>query len=168
MLEAINGFILVLGTDGHILYTSESLASLLGYLPSSLHNTTLYEIVADGDKIQLYNTLNISHNSETSNQHQVNVKRSAGFTQHKLEVRGTFIIYRFQIKLLINIRRSNVHPVGEDEEVTEQIFELVELSGYFRKWVNPTEPAENCASDDDDKISLKSCMSLSNNPVNIN
>ena len=58
--------------------------------------------------------------------------------------------------------------MGEDEEVTEQIFELVELSGYFRKWVNPTEPAEGCVSDDDDKISLKSCMSLSNTPVNIN
>lgn len=138
MLEAIDGFILVLGTDGHILYTSESLASLLGYLPSSLHNTTLYEIVADGDKIPLYNTLNVSHNSETSDQHQ--------------------------IKLLIHIRRSSVHPVGEDEEVTEQIFELVELSGYFRKWVNPTEPTDGCASDDDDKISLKSCMSLSNTP----
>ena len=165
MLEAIDGFILVLGTDGHILYTSESLASLLGYLPSSLHNTTLYEIVADGDKIPLYNTLNVSHNSETSDQHQVNVKRLAGFTQHKF---GTFIIYHSQIKLLIHIRRSNVHPVGEDEEVSEQIFEPVELSGYFRKWVNPTEPAENCASDDDDKISLKSCMSLSNTPVSIN
>ena len=57
--------------------------------------------------------------------------------------------------------------MGEDEEVTEQIFELVELSGYFRKWVNPTEPTDGCASDDDDKISLKSCMSLSNTPVNI-
>ena len=68
---------------------------------------------------------------------------------------------------MIHIRRANVHPVGEDEEVTEQIFELVELSGYFRKWVNPTDPAESCVSDDDDKISLKSCMSLSNTPVNI-
>lgn len=75
MLEAIDGFILVLGTDGHILYTSESLASLLGYLPSSLHNTTLYEIVADGDKIPLYNTLNVSHNSESSDQHQVQIGR---------------------------------------------------------------------------------------------
>ena len=57
MLEAVDGFIIVLGTDGHIMYTSESLASLLGYLPSSLHNTTLYEMVADSDKIPLYNTL---------------------------------------------------------------------------------------------------------------
>ena len=71
MLEAIDGFILVLGTDGHILYTSESLASLLGYLPSSLHNTTLYEMVSDSDKIPLYNTLNASNNIESGDQFQV-------------------------------------------------------------------------------------------------
>jgi len=139
MLEAIDGFILVLGTDGHILYTSESLASLLGYLPSSLHNTTLYEIVADTDKIPLYNTLNISHNTDTSDQHQ--------------------------IKLQIHVRRCNVHSAtgdGASGASTEQIYELVELSGYFRKWVNTTETSENCLSDDDDKISLKSCMSISN------
>ena len=68
---------------------------------------------------------------------------------------------------MVHIRRANVHPVREDEEATEQIFELVELSGYFRKWVNTTEPAESCVSDDDDKISLKSCMSLSSTPVKI-
>merc|ERR1719270_2553828 len=140
MLEAIDGFILVLGTDGHILYTSESLASLLGYLPSSLHNTTLYEIVADTDKIPLYNTLNISHNTDTSDQEQ--------------------------IKLQIHVRRCNVHSAtGAPEGNTEQIYELVELSGYFRKWVNTTDNSENCLSDDDDKISLKSCMSLSNSQV---
>ena len=32
---------------------SESMASLLGYMPTSLHNTTLYEIVADNDKVFL-------------------------------------------------------------------------------------------------------------------
>ena len=71
MLEAVDGFIIVLGTDGHIMYTSESLASLLGYLPSSLHNTTLYEMVADTDKIPLYNTLNTSPALSTSEDHQV-------------------------------------------------------------------------------------------------
>ena len=71
MLEAVDGFIIVLGTDGHIMYTSDSLASLLGYLPSSLHNTTLYEMVADSDKIPLYNTLNTSPSLNTSEDHQV-------------------------------------------------------------------------------------------------
>ena len=76
MLEAVDGFIIVLGTDGHIMYTSESLASLLGYLSSSLHNSTLYELVADGDKIPLYNTLNISPTLNTSEDHQVTRVRS--------------------------------------------------------------------------------------------
>merc|ERR1719233_1037586 len=65
MLESLDGFIVVLGTDGHILYTSESLSSLLGYMPSSLHNTTLYEILGDGDKIPLYNHLNMSNTCDT-------------------------------------------------------------------------------------------------------
>jgi len=133
MLEAMDGFIMVLGTDGHILYSSESLSSLVGYLPASLHNTTLYEIVADSDKIPLYNTLNISPNTDTSDQ--------------------------YQIKLRVHIRRCNVHAS------TEQIYELVELSGYFCKWVNTQETQDSCMSDDDDKISLKSCMSLSNSQV---
>ena len=71
MLESIDGFILVLGVDGHILFTSESMASLLGYLPASLHNTTLYEIVADSDKIPLYNHLNMSTSAETGSENQV-------------------------------------------------------------------------------------------------
>ena len=41
MLEAVDGFIIVLGTDGHIMYTSESLASLLGYLSSALQGSVL-------------------------------------------------------------------------------------------------------------------------------
>ena len=71
MLEALDGFIIVLGTDGHILYTSESMASLLGYMPTSLHNTTLYEIVSDNDKIPLYNTLNMSASVDTCGSQQV-------------------------------------------------------------------------------------------------
>jgi hypothetical protein len=72
MLEAVDGFILVLGVDGHILFSSESLASLLGYLPASLHNTTLYEIVGDADKIPLYNHLNMmSSAAESSAENQV-------------------------------------------------------------------------------------------------
>ena len=137
MLEALDGFIIVLGTDGHILYTSESMASLLGYMPTSLQNTTLYEIVADNDKIPLYNTLNMSSSLDTNGDQQ--------------------------LKILIHIRRKNLLGNQEEENVTE----LVELSGYFRKWVNPVvEPAEDL-SDDDDKISIKSGVSLRTTPVSM-
>ena len=59
--------------------------------------------------------------------------------------------------------RSN--PKGQEARVARAL-ELVELSGYFRKWVNTAETADGSVSDDDDKISLKSCMSLSNSQVN--
>merc|ERR1719471_2844188 len=128
MLEALDGFIIVLGTDGHILYTSESMASLLGYMPTSLHNTTLYEIVADNDKIPLYNTLNMSGSVDTNGDQQ--------------------------LKILIHIRRSNAF-LNKENNVTE----LVELSGYFRRWNNPVEVSPNYESDDDDKVSIKSGVS---------
>jgi len=128
MLEALDGFIIVLGTDGHILYTSESMASLLGYMPTSLHNTTLYEIVADNDKIPLYNTLNMSGSVDTNGDQQ--------------------------LKILIHIRRSNA-LLNKENNVTE----LVELSGYFRRWNNPVEVSPNYESDDDDKVSIKSGVS---------
>jgi len=127
MLEALDGFIIVLGTDGHILYTSESMASLLGYMPTSLHNTTLYEIVADNDKIPLYNTLNMSGSVDTNGDQQ--------------------------LKILIHIRRSNALPHKENN-----VTELVELSGYFRRWNTPVE-VPNYESDDDDKVSIKSGVS---------
>jgi len=129
MLEAVDGFIIVLGTDGHIMYTSESLTSLLGYLPSSLQNSTLYELVGDGDKIPLYNTLNIIPSINTSEDHQ--------------------------IQLQIHVKRCSV-PSN-----TEAVFELVQLSGYFRKWVNPAENSDAGLSDDEDKISVQSSMSIS-------
>ena len=73
-----------------------------------------------------------------------------------------------QIKLLIHVRRCNVHSPGPGPPKEEQVYELVELSGYFRNWVNPAETQEPCLSDDDDKISLKSCMSISNSQVSYN
>ena len=70
------------------------MASLLGYMPTSLHNTTLYEIVSDDDKVKptfgslhyalkchllilhhaqipLYNTLNMSGSVDTNGEQQV-------------------------------------------------------------------------------------------------
>ncbi|XP_064483092.1 neuronal PAS domain-containing protein 2-like [Ornithodoros turicata] len=45
MLESLDGFILILSLNGQIMYTSESVASLLGYLPHDLHNTFILDIV---------------------------------------------------------------------------------------------------------------------------
>ena len=63
-----------------------------------------------------------------------------------------------QIKLVIHIRRS---PAS----TKENLLELVELSGYFRKWVEPAESSETTLSDDEDKLSLKSGYSVQSSQV---
>uniref|UniRef100_A0A0K2U0C5 Clock [Apis mellifera] n=1 Tax=Lepeophtheirus salmonis TaxID=72036 RepID=A0A0K2U0C5_LEPSM len=58
MLESVHGFILVFGTNGKIIYVSESISSLLGYSPIQITERSVYELIGnDGDKIILYNTL---------------------------------------------------------------------------------------------------------------
>ena len=70
-------------------------------------------------------------------------------------------ILALQLKLMIRVRRSNA-AAGDERSV----FELVELSGYFRKWVNPAESAEAYASDDEEKVSsIKSNLSVQNAQV---
>ena len=50
-----------------IIFLSESMASLLGYMPTSLHNTTLYEIVADNDKVfSSYFIIILHHHTSSS------------------------------------------------------------------------------------------------------
>ncbi|XP_075738154.1 circadian locomoter output cycles protein kaput-like isoform X1 [Rhipicephalus microplus] len=49
MLESLEGFLLVLSLSGQILYTSESVASLLGYLPHELHNIFILDILHESD-----------------------------------------------------------------------------------------------------------------------
>ncbi|KAK8783293.1 hypothetical protein V5799_010342 [Amblyomma americanum] len=49
MLESLEGFLLVLSLNGQILYTSESVASLLGYLPHELHNIFILDILHESD-----------------------------------------------------------------------------------------------------------------------
>lgn len=57
ILQALDGFIMVFSSSGRIYYTSESITSLLGYLPSELTNSTIYEITYQEDQSHLYNIL---------------------------------------------------------------------------------------------------------------
>ncbi|XP_045464714.1 circadian locomoter output cycles protein kaput isoform X2 [Harmonia axyridis] len=56
-LEAIDGFMILFSTSGQIFYTSESVISLLGYLPENLIKMTLYEITHEAERNNLYNIL---------------------------------------------------------------------------------------------------------------
>lgn len=48
---------MIFSSNGRIYYVSESVTSLLGYLPSELENTTIYDIAYQEDQSHLYNVL---------------------------------------------------------------------------------------------------------------
>ena len=48
---------MVFSSSGRIYYVSESVTSLLGYLPNELENTTIYDITYQDDQSPLYNVL---------------------------------------------------------------------------------------------------------------
>lgn len=48
---------MVFSSSGRIYYVSESVTSLLGYLPNELENTTIYDITYQEDQSALYNVL---------------------------------------------------------------------------------------------------------------
>ncbi|XP_072400005.1 circadian locomoter output cycles protein kaput isoform X1 [Diabrotica undecimpunctata] len=60
VLEAVDGFIIIFSTSGQIYYTSESVASLLGYLPRDILKMTIYELTSEEEHSSLYNVLNPS------------------------------------------------------------------------------------------------------------
>ncbi|XP_074028259.1 circadian locomoter output cycles kaput protein Clock isoform X1 [Leptinotarsa decemlineata] len=57
VLEAVDGFIMVFSTTGHIYYASESIASLLGHLPGDVASTTIFELASEDEQTNLYNIL---------------------------------------------------------------------------------------------------------------
>jgi circadian locomoter output cycle kaput protein len=66
-MQALDGFIMVFSSSGHIYYVSESITSLLSYLPSELMNSTIYEITFQEDQSHLYNILANAANSREQN-----------------------------------------------------------------------------------------------------
>ncbi|XP_031778624.1 circadian locomoter output cycles protein kaput isoform X1 [Nasonia vitripennis] len=103
-LEALDGFIMLFSLSGRIFYVSESITSLLGYLPSELTNTTIYEIALQEDQSHLYNTL--ANASNTRDQNSIKTEHQVSFTCH--------------------IKRGGL------DFREEPIYELVQFIGYFR------------------------------------
>ncbi|XP_014215354.1 circadian locomoter output cycles protein kaput isoform X2 [Copidosoma floridanum] len=101
-LEALDGFIMVFSSSGRIYYASESITSLLGYLPSEVVNSTVYEITFQDDQSHLYNILASARDQNSIKKDQQNVS----FTCH--------------------IKRGGL------DFREEPIYELVQFVGYFR------------------------------------
>ncbi|XP_029666826.1 circadian locomoter output cycles protein kaput isoform X2 [Formica exsecta] len=104
ILEALDGFIVVFSSNGRIYYVSESVTSLLGYLPNELENTTIYNITYQEDQPHLYNVL-----------------LNPGSTRDKRAVKK-----EDQISFTCHIKRGGLN-FQEDS-----VYELVQFIGYFR------------------------------------
>ncbi|KAH9514013.1 hypothetical protein Btru_031965 [Bulinus truncatus] len=57
MLEAVDSFLVVFTQQGKVLFTSESVTSLLGHLPSDLINHSLYDLMHEDDRLKFFNLL---------------------------------------------------------------------------------------------------------------
>lgn len=57
ILEAVDGFLIVLGKSGNILYISESITSLLGYIPEDIIGMTIYDLGYSEEQNNVYNIL---------------------------------------------------------------------------------------------------------------
>ncbi|XP_071846569.1 uncharacterized protein [Apostichopus japonicus] len=57
MLEALDGFMIVFSQQGHILYASDSIISLLRHLPKDLKSSTIYELVHEDDRPEIFKIL---------------------------------------------------------------------------------------------------------------
>ncbi|KAJ2954419.1 hypothetical protein O0L34_g2687 [Tuta absoluta] len=106
VLEALEGFVMVFSASGHIYYVSESITSLLGHNPADVANKTIFDLVSEEDRPNLYNLL--QNPSTPADPLQTLVKNEN------------------EIRFQCNLRRG---ALDFREEAT---YELIQFSGHFR------------------------------------
>ncbi|XP_062864557.1 clock circadian regulator b isoform X2 [Trichomycterus rosablanca] len=84
MLEALDGFFLVILTDGNIVYVSESVASLLGHLPSDLVDQNLLSFLPVGEHADVYKALSSHPEGENLSPEYLRTKGQLEFCCHLL------------------------------------------------------------------------------------
>ncbi len=160
MLEALEAFILVLDTHGAIIFASESITSLLGYIPAEMCNISIYDLVAETDKPALYNALvgaGTLGSDEMLDDKEVDLLLHLRRGGHSLSITRPFV------------GESGGQEDYDGCEDHKYAFELVKLTGSFRKWSVPEDGVlfqqregggglDNVNSDDDN-ASVKSCFS---------
>ncbi|XP_023214700.1 neuronal PAS domain-containing protein 2-like isoform X2 [Centruroides sculpturatus] len=114
MLEALDGFIIVFSCNGRILYTSESIFSLLGYIPGNL-NVSIFDIIHESDKQSLHKLLNTSNFTDSNH---IQSKDSL-------------------LSLMVYIKHGPMHSQNSPT------YELVRLVGNFHHWKNVSADGPN-------------------------
>ncbi|XP_070554699.1 circadian locomoter output cycles protein kaput-like [Ptychodera flava] len=119
MLEALDGFMLVISQQGHMLYASDSITTLLGHLPNEYQNSTIYELVHEDDRPEMYKILALADRT--------------------LVDCGTDILSkRFQFKC--HMVRSSGNPCENP------VYEPVQINGSFTRRVDEAFDVDSLAS----------------------
>ncbi|XP_064609860.1 neuronal PAS domain-containing protein 2-like isoform X2 [Liolophura sinensis] len=136
MLEALDSFILVFSQQGTVLYASESVTSLLGHLPTDIVNLSIFDLIHEDEKINLYNMI----------------------TQCAIENKDAQSLERddHQFSLTCHLKRGLLLPTDQ------QVYEFVRLTGNVRHW-NGDCSATNV--DSDDETTSKTVEGFSSKPA---
>ncbi|KAL4230779.1 hypothetical protein ACF0H5_011154 [Mactra antiquata] len=114
MLEACDSFLLVFTQHGIVLYTSESVTSLLGHLPADMVNRSIYDYVGKTESANLHNLL-----------YNYRVVSGNGVPEYENEEN--------QLCFDCNFRRGAIDP-----RVAVQ-YEPVTVRGSFRRNASPND-----------------------------
>lgn len=117
MLEALDGFFLVMLTDGYIIYISESVTSLLEHLPSDLMDQNLLNFLPVVDHGEVYKALSSQPDIENLNSDYLKSKNQMEFCCHML--------------------RGSVDPKKPP------VYEYVKFIGNFKSLVNMPQTTRN-------------------------
>ncbi|XP_076846880.1 clock circadian regulator b isoform X2 [Brachyhypopomus gauderio] len=112
MLEALDGFFLVILTDGNIIYVSESVTSLLGHLPSDLVDQNLLNFLPVGEHADVYKALSSHPEGENLSPEYLKTKSQSEFCCHLL--RGSMdpkepLVYEY-VKFIGNFKSLSNMP----------------------------------------------------------
>ncbi|KAM4699546.1 large ribosomal subunit protein eL31 isoform 1-T1 [Discoglossus pictus] len=108
MLEALDGFLIAVTTDGNIIYVSDSITPLLGHLPADIMYQSLLNFLPDQEHSDIYKLLS----SDSASLTNLNADNALEFCCHLR--RGTMNPKEFQtyeyIKFVGNFRSCSYGP----------------------------------------------------------
>ncbi|XP_061608735.1 neuronal PAS domain-containing protein 2 isoform X1 [Phyllopteryx taeniolatus] len=107
MLEALDGFLVVLTTDGNIIYVSDSVSSLIGHLPSDMVEQNILNFLPEREHGEVYKLLS-SHMLMTD------------------PVAADLLAREAHVEFCCHLARANIHPKEPP------VYEYVKFVGDFK------------------------------------
>ncbi|XP_072125876.1 neuronal PAS domain-containing protein 2 [Mobula birostris] len=115
MLEALDGFLIALSVDGNIIYTSDSVSSLLGHLPSDLVDQNILNFLPEQEHAEVFKLLSnqmlvtdqVSHDYSNNQSH---IEFCCHLSRGSLDPKDT-PIYEY-VKFVGNFKFYNLVPAS--------------------------------------------------------